>query len=174
MDASEDLAPLNLSTRNSDKETFLSGKRPSSSEAEQSDGEDLPLNLSLRPPPPPPAQCSPEHHSSSRTGPEDCRRGQELCEEPCDQRQTAALALCQLATASSLRSPHNVSPEDEPPKAGEEEEEEDGGKAAKSKTKANMGGVKRASGSRADGTSNKLSKKAKSSGRPLRRRPRCS
>lgn len=168
MDATDDLAPLNLSTRNSDKETFPSGKRLSSSEAEQSDGEDLPLNLSLRPSP----QCSPEHHGG-RTRPEDCRWSHELCEEPCDQRQTAALALCQLATASSLKSPRGVSPEGEPPKA-EEEEKEDGGKAAKSKTKANTAGVKRVRGSRADNSSNKLSKRAKTSGRPLRRRPRCS
>lgn len=169
-DASDDLAPLNLSTRNSDKEAFLRDKRLSSSEAE-----DLPLNLSLRPPP----QRSAEHHSS-RTRPADCRRSHELCEEPCDQRQTAALALCQLATASSLKSPHHVSPEGEPPKAAaeeaeeEEEEDENGGKAAKSKTKANVAGGKRASASRADSNPNKLSKRAKSSGRPLRRRPRCS
>lgn len=172
MDTSDDLAPLNLSTRNSDKETFPSDKRLSSSEAEQPDAEDLPLNLSLRPPP----QCSPEHHSS-RTRPGDCRRSHELCEEPCDQRQTAALALCQLATASSLMSPHFVSPKGEPPKAADEEEveeEEDRGKAAKSKTKANMASVKRASASRTDNNSNKLSKRAKTSGRPLRRRPRCS
>lgn len=171
VDASDDLAPLNLSTRNSDKETFLCDKRLSSSEAEQSEGEDLPLNLSLRPSP----QRSPEHHSS-RTEPEDCRRSHELCEESCDQRQTAALALCQLATASSLKSPHNVSPEGEPPKAEEEEEDEEteGGRAAKSKTKANVAGVKRAKCSRADNNSNKLSKRAKTSGRPLRRRPRCS
>lgn len=168
MDTSDDLAPLNLSTKNSDKETFPSDKRLSSLEAEQPDGEDLPLNLSLRPPP----QCSPEHHSS-RTRPGDCRRSHGLCEEPCDQRQTAALALCQLATASSLKSPHDVSPKGEPPKA-EDEEEEDRGRPAKSKTKANTAGVKRTSGSRTDNNSNKLSKRAKTSGRPLRRRPRCS
>lgn len=157
IDASEDLAPLNLSTKNS-------GERLSStSEAEQSDSADVPLNLSLRPLP----------HCSPGTGPEDGRRSHELSEDPCDQRQTAALALCQLATARSLKSLHPVSSEAEAPEA-QEEEEAAAGKAAKSKTKANTAAVKRASDSRAEKNGNKLSKRARSSGRPLRRRPRCS
>lgn len=166
MDDGDDLAPLNLSTRNSDKEKFLSDKRLSSSEAEQSEGEELPLNLSLRAP-----ECSPEWHGS-RTGPEDPGRSNKLCEEPCDQRQTAALALCQLATASSLKSPGNVSPQGEPPEKETKEEEEE--EAAKSTTKAKVAGVKRASGARAENNCHKPSKRAKTSGRPLRRRPRCS
>lgn len=171
MDTRDDLAPLNLSTRTSDKEKFSSDRRLSSSDAEQYDGEELPLNLSLRAP-----QCSPEQHTS-RTGPEDPGRSHELCEEPCDQRQTAALALCQLATASSLKSTANVSPQGGPPeeeKEEDEEEQEDGGKAAKSAATTKAAGLKRPSSVQAENNCHKPSKRAKTSGRPLRRRPRCS
>lgn len=164
-DTRDDLAPLNLSTRNSEKKKFPSNKRPSSSEVQESNGDELPLNLSLRAP-----QCSPEHHNS-RTGLEDLGRSHNLCEEQCDQRQTAALALCQLATASSLTSPRDFSPQGESP---EEEEEKDRGKVAKSTTKTKAAGVKRANSGRTENNCHKSSKRAKTTGRPLRRRPRCS
>ena len=87
-DDTEDLAPLNLSTRKNDDDKCPSEQRLRFFDKEKLKGDELPLNLSLR---------------ASQSSPKDLqqRPDTELDEEPCDQRQTAALALCQLATSSS-------------------------------------------------------------------------
>ncbi|XP_077413047.1 zinc finger protein 750 [Vanacampus margaritifer] len=125
------LAPLNLSTRN-----------PDISDTEEARGAEVPLNLSLRSP-----------HAST------LEDGDHTDEEACDQRQTAALALCQLAVASlaaSLR--HNG---DRVPGATEKTEH---------KSTANTTAMKRFNGSR--GKSNKhKAKKRKVAARAVRRRP---
>lgn len=87
-DSRVDLAPLNLSKRKQDKDKCPFDHRLLCSDTEKLQQEsELPLNLSIK-------------DSTSSLGdhqkPED-----DLDEEPCDQRQTAALALCQLASASS-------------------------------------------------------------------------
>lgn len=168
VDTREDLAPLNLSTRNSDKDKCPSDHRLSSLEAEKSKREELPLNLSLRA-----SHSSSIAQSMTTNASDDPQQSHdpELYEEPCDQRQTAALALCQLASASSAASSCDFSPQEEP--------REDGIKASalkktKHATKAKATSMKRANSVRAENKCHKPNKRAKIMGRPLRRRPRCS
>lgn len=166
-DKREDMAPLNLSTRNQDKEKSPSDPRLGCSEKLKR--EELPLNLCLR------ASYSSPANSSTPNTSEDLQQkpDTELDEEPCDQRQTAALALCQLAIASSAASPCEFSAAD-----GPLEEYTDAGSPASPKkpkhtTMAKAKGRKRANSSQAENNCHKAIKREKAPGRALRRRPRC-
>ncbi|KAK5856206.1 hypothetical protein PBY51_007815 [Eleginops maclovinus] len=163
-DTGEDLAPLNLSTRNQDKEQSPSDHRLRWSDNEKLKGEELPLNLSLRA-----SYSSPVPISASSTS-EDLqqRLDTELDEEPCDQRQTAALALCQLASASSVTSSCEFSTTERP-----SEDSDSSCSPKKHITESKKTGTKRANSSQAESKCHKPSKRAKASGRVLRRRPRC-
>ncbi|XP_029015165.1 zinc finger protein 750 [Betta splendens] len=160
----EDVAPLNLSTRNKDKERSSSEHRLMWSETEKAE-EELPLNLSLRA-----SHSSPACSSTPNTAQNpQLGANRDLDEEPCDQRQSAALALCQLSIASSVASSNDLSAANRPPKEslhatnpGSLEENKP------SKTKK-----KRANSGRADNSCHEPNKKAKASGRVLRRRLRC-
>lgn len=161
-DNSEDLAPLNLSTRNPEKNHRLTG-----SFAEQLKREEAPLNLSLR-------ACY-DSAAPLRTSVElQQKRGSELDEEPCDQRQTAALALCQLAIASSVASSCDF----RSPERSSEDCIEAGipssAKKMKHATKAKATSVKRANSRQDENNCHKPTKRVKAPGRALRRRPRCS
>uniref|UniRef100_A0A667WL61 Zinc finger protein 750 n=1 Tax=Myripristis murdjan TaxID=586833 RepID=A0A667WL61_9TELE len=177
----DDLAPLNLSTRDQGKDVSSSDHRASCPDTEKSDGEELPLNLSLRAP-----HCSPDHRSTlspsegHQQGPDT-----ELDEEPCDQRQTAALALCQLASASSAASSCSVSTADSALDDSTEAASPDSSSTPtlihteKQPTEAAQSAMarrlKRTSSDQAMQHCQKPNKKAKGkqSGRMLRRRPRC-
>lgn len=168
-DSREDLAPLNLSTRNPDKEKSPSDHRLSCSDTEQLKREELPLNLSLR------ASCSSPVHISALSTSEDLlqRSDDELDEEPCDQRQSAALALCQLAIASSAASSHDFSTADGPSEDYTDGRHPGSPKKTKHTSKAKATGMKRANSGQAENNCHKPNKRAKAPGRPLRRRPRC-
>ncbi|XP_076609145.1 zinc finger protein 750 [Chaetodon auriga] len=162
-DSREDLGPLNLSTRNLDKEKSPSDHRLSCSDAETSKGEELPLNLSLR-------ACN----AALSTSEDPLQRSEsELDEEPCDQRQTAALALCQLATASSAASSRDFSTAEGPSDDHTDANHPGSPKKAKHTTKAKAISMKRANSSQVENNCHKPNKRAKAPGRPLRRRPRC-
>ena len=85
------MAPLNLSTRAQEKDSVPCDERPG-----RALDEDLPLNLSLRP-----SLCGHDRPAAPRLSPDtnsDDDDDDDEEEEPGDrQRQTAALALCQLA-----------------------------------------------------------------------------
>uniref|UniRef100_A0A3Q3PZR3 Zinc finger protein 750 n=1 Tax=Monopterus albus TaxID=43700 RepID=A0A3Q3PZR3_MONAL len=165
-DSSEDLAPLNLSTRHHDKEKCPSDPRLICSDKEKLKGEELPLNLSLR------ASDSSPLHSSALNTSEDLENGPDikLDEEPCDQRQTAALALCQLAIASSAASSCDFSTTDRAPK----DSSDAGSPGSPERTKCTkVTGMKRTNSSQAENNCHKPNKRAKAAGRALRRRPRC-
>ncbi|XP_066560232.1 zinc finger protein 750 [Amia ocellicauda] len=118
----EDLAPLDLSTRDQaeedEKALPLPASRGNSVDTSVTPDQDMPLNLSLRVSPSPGA-CSlhvSRHSPTPASGPggagqEFPRPAPELRSlEPCDeQKQTAAFALCQLASSRS-RSPTNGTP----------------------------------------------------------------
>uniref|UniRef100_A0A3Q2Y1D9 Zinc finger protein 750 n=1 Tax=Hippocampus comes TaxID=109280 RepID=A0A3Q2Y1D9_HIPCM len=140
------LAPLNLSTR-----------KPDSSDTEEPRAAPVPLNLSLR---------SPYPRTSEDGGHTD--------EEACDQRQTAALALCQLAIASSAASLRDF----EPTRRPAEDITDNGDRASGSMEKAehestaNTMPTKRLNGSHAKKSNNThRPKKRKVATRPVRRRP---
>lgn len=168
-DSREDLAPLNLSTRNQDKEKSPSDHRLRCSDTEKLKGEELPLNLSLR------ASYSSPVHSSAMSTSEDLqqRPDTELDEEPCDQRQTAALALCQLAIARSAASSCEFSTADGPSEDYTDARSPGSPKKPKHTTKAKAKGRKRANSGQAENNCHKPNKRAKAPGRALRRRPRC-
>ncbi|XP_035511130.1 zinc finger protein 750 [Morone saxatilis] len=168
-DNREDLAPLNLSTRSQDKEKNPSDYRLNCSDTEKLKREELPLNLSLR------ASYSSPVHSSAQSTSEDLEQspGAEQDEEPCDQRQTAALALCQLAIASSAASSCDFSSADMPSEDYTDARSPGSSKKAKHTTEAKATGRKRANSSQAKNNCHKPHKKAKAPGRALRRRPRC-
>ncbi|KAK5913974.1 hypothetical protein CgunFtcFv8_008449 [Champsocephalus gunnari] len=163
-DNREDLAPLNLSTRNQDKEPTDYRLRWSDNQTLK--GEELPLNLSLRA-----SYSSPVPISAPSTS-EDLqqRPDTELDEELCDQRQTAALALCQLAIASSVASSCKFSTAERP---SEDSDSSCSPKKIKHITEAKTTSKKRANSSQAESKCHKATKRAKASGRALRRRPRC-
>ncbi|XP_034751186.1 zinc finger protein 750 [Etheostoma cragini] len=169
-DNRDDLAPLNLSTRNQDKESSPYDHRLRVSDTEKINGEELPLNLSLR------ASYSSPVHSSTLSTLKDLqhRPDTELDEERCDQRQTAALALCQLATASSAASLWDLSPADRPSEGSTDTKSSCFPKKTKRTTKAKKTVIKRANSGQAENKSHAPNKKAKAPGRVLRRRPRCS
>ncbi|XP_074512597.1 zinc finger protein 750 [Sebastes fasciatus] len=165
-DNRDDLAPLNLSTRNQDK--CLPDHRLQSSDTEKSKGDELPLNLSLR------ASYSSPVHSSAPSTSEDLqpRPDTELDEEPCDQRQTAALALCQLAIASSAASSCDFRKAERPSEDPTDTSSSGSPKKTKHTAKAKTTGMKRANSGQAENKCHKPNKRAKVSGRALRRRHR--
>ncbi|XP_074551846.1 zinc finger protein 750 [Halichoeres trimaculatus] len=150
----EDLMPLNLSIRGQERDSSPSEHRPSCSDFEESKTVDLPLNLSLQA-----SHDSPAHWPAPSTS-EDLQQE----EEPCDQRQTAALALCQLASASSavsLCDSNTTAKKPNPPKK------------IKKPTKLKATGVKRVNSGSADSNCLKPKKRVKAAERAVRRRPRC-
>uniref|UniRef100_A0A3Q3FWW1 Zinc finger protein 750 n=1 Tax=Kryptolebias marmoratus TaxID=37003 RepID=A0A3Q3FWW1_KRYMA len=167
-DDTDNLAPLNLSTRNQDHEERAEHSLMSS-DTEKTNGNELPLNLSLR------ASQSGYVYSSAPTTPEDLPRrpDEDLDEEPCDQRQTAALALCQLATASSTASSIISSTANQSTQRSPETTSIGSLKTAKPATRAKTTATKRTNNSLTDSKCHKPIKKGKTSERPLRRRPRC-
>ncbi|XP_042361026.1 zinc finger protein 750 [Plectropomus leopardus] len=166
-DNREDLAPLNLSTRSQDKEKSPPDFRLQCSDAEKSKGEELPLNLSLRAP-----YNSPVHSfAPSTSGDLQQNLDTDLEEEPFDQRQTAALALCQLATANSAGSSYDFSTSDRPME--DFTDNTTSTKKTKHPAKAKRTGMKRANSGQAENKCHKPNKKAKTTGRALRRRARC-
>ncbi|XP_022608202.1 zinc finger protein 750 isoform X1 [Seriola dumerili] len=158
-DSREDLAPLNLSTRKRDKEKSPSDHGLRCLDNETLKGDELPLNLSLR---------------ASHSSPEDLqqRPDAELHEEPCDQRQTAALALCQLATASSAASACDFSTADGPSKDSTDATSPNFPGKTKHTPKTKATGMKRANSGQAENNCHKPHKRGKAPGRVLRRRPR--
>lgn len=153
-----DLAPLNLSTRNKDKERSQTDDRLTCSETGKLKRDELPLNLSLR--------------ASHSTTAEDVqhRVDIELDEEPCDQRQTAALALCQLAIASAAASSCDLSTADRAAKDSPDVTRP----SSPEKTKHTRSkGLKRSLSGQAENNCHKQNKRAKAPGRLLRRRLRC-
>uniref|UniRef100_A0A672ITY0 Zinc finger protein 750 n=1 Tax=Salarias fasciatus TaxID=181472 RepID=A0A672ITY0_SALFA len=152
VDSTDDPAPLNLSTRNHDH-TKQADQALRGSDPERLEEDEAPLNLSLR-----------ASHSSPVRSPARSEAGNELEEELCDQRQTAALALCQLAIASSaaasLRPPSDAANTASAP-------------AAKQSSRVRGACVKRARSGHADSKYHKPNKRVKAHGRALRKRPRC-
>lgn len=166
-DNSEDLAPLNLSTRNPEKSP--PNHRLTGSFAEQLKREEVPLNLSLR------ASCnSAAPLRSALSTSAEFQQGSELGEEPCDQRQTAALALCQLAIASSVASSCDFSTTERPSEGCIEAGTSRSAKKMKHATKAKATSMKRANSRQDENDCHKPIKRVKAPGRALRRRPRCS
>lgn len=158
-DNMDDLAPLNLSTRKDDK-TKQPDQAPRDCDTERLKENEAPLNLSLR------ATYSSPVHSSALSEAAD-----ELKEEPCDQRQTAALALCQLAIASSAVSSCDFSrvvrPSNDTVSAAPKQ-------ITKKRSRVKGRGLKRARSGHGESKYHKTSKRVKVQGRALRKRPRCS
>lgn len=150
-DRREDLLPLNLSTRNQ------SGDSPDSSDGEELKKEELPLNLCLRP-----------LGLSSVPNPlEELQDRPDVeLDDPFDQRQSAALALCQLSIASTAASSCNFTAADQP--SEDCRKERISSSTSKHKTKTTS--LKRAN---SDHTKNQANKRAKTPEWRLRRRPRC-
>ncbi|RVE69604.1 hypothetical protein OJAV_G00079530 [Oryzias javanicus] len=140
-------APLNLSTRGKDQ-------RP-----EPECSLELPLNLSLRV-----SHSGPEHPPSASIPPQKPDDGED--EEPCDQRQTAALALCQLATASSAASSNDFNITHA---ASQDLEEE----TNTPPTTRATGAKRKSHGAQVDSKRQKTNRGEKAAGRALRKRPRC-
>lgn len=166
---SEDLAPLNLSTRNPEKSP--PNHRLTGSFAEQVKREEVPLNLSLR------ASydsAAPARSALSTSVELQQKQGTELDEEPCDQRQTAALALCQLAIASSVASSCDFSTTERSSEDCIEAGISSSAKKMKNATKAKPTSMKRSSSRQDENSCHKPIKRTKAPGRALRRRPRCS
>lgn len=131
----------------------------------------MPLNLSLR------ASCdgaAPQRSALSTSVELQQKQGSELDEEPCDQRQTAALALCQLAIASSVASSCDFSTTERPSEGCTEAGISSSAKKMKHATKAKATSVKRANSRQDENDCHKPIKRVKAPGRALRRRPRCS
>lgn len=150
-DGREDLVPLNLSKRNQ------SGNTSDSSDGEALKKEELPLDLCLRPLGPS-SVPNPLEELQDRPDVEQ--------DDPFDQRQTAALALCQLSIASTAASSCSFTAAHQP--------SEDCGKerisSSKSKHKTKTTSLKRAN---SDHSKNQSNKRAKTPEWRLRRRPRC-
>lgn len=159
MDNMDGLVPLNLSTRKNDK-ARQPDQAPRDCDMERLKENEVPLNLSVRAP-----YSSPLHSSALSEA------ADELKEEPCDQRQTAALALCQLAIASSAASSCDLGRVGRP-------SNDTASAASKQNTMKRSGvkgrGLKRARGGHGESKYHKPSKRAKAHGRALRKRPRCS
>uniref|UniRef100_I3J113 Zinc finger protein 750 n=1 Tax=Oreochromis niloticus TaxID=8128 RepID=I3J113_ORENI len=168
VDSADDVAPLNLSTRNQDKEKIQSVDRLSCSDTVNSAEHESPLNLSLRT-----SQTSPVCSSPTSTL-EDLQQSsiEKLDEEPCDQRQTAALALCQLAIASSAASSRDFSTIDEPLTDSTEAKSPVSQEKSKQTTRAKATAMKRPHSGKAENKCHKP-KRVKAPGRVLRRRSRC-
>lgn len=157
----DNLAPLNLSTKDKDNEKSQSDHRLRCSDTEILKENELPLNLSLR------ASHTSPIHSSVRSTTEDPDK--EVDEEPCDQRQTAALALCQLSIASSAASSCDFSAVDEPLNSTDSSSP----KNTKQTSRVKVTGIKRAKSGQDGSKCHRPNKRVKAPGRALRRRPRC-
>ncbi|KAF7225524.1 zinc finger protein 750 [Nothobranchius furzeri] len=164
-DDTEDLAPLNLSTRNQDHEEKPE-HRLLGSDTERSDVSEFPLNLSLRASP-----SSLVHGSIAVEGPPQ-GPDEDLDEERCDQRQTAALALCQLATASSVVSSNSFSVMSQSSEGPLGTTRNAPLERTQPPTRAKTP-MKRAIRGQTESKWHQPNKKAKPSGRALRRRHRC-
>uniref|UniRef100_A0A3Q2UET7 Zinc finger protein 750 n=1 Tax=Fundulus heteroclitus TaxID=8078 RepID=A0A3Q2UET7_FUNHE len=152
---SESVAPLNLSKRNQDHEEKPDHRLMGLEEDEVNGAE--PLNLSLR------AQ------SPSEDLPQ--RADADLDEEPCDQRQTAALALCQLATASSAASLGDFHITAQPSENSADSAAPDSPKSPEPTEGVKATGLKRRSGGQTEAKRQKLTKTSATE-RTLRRRTR--
>ncbi|XP_068606472.1 LOW QUALITY PROTEIN: zinc finger protein 750-like [Brachionichthys hirsutus] len=166
-DRREDLVPLNLSTRPTDKEKTPSDRRQNYAYTEKLKREELPLNLSTRAP-----YSSPVDSAPSTSGDLQQRPDPELDEEPWDQRQTAALALCQLAIARSAPTSCVFAAADAPSGGCTETSGSGSPKKTKHAIKGKAASTKRANGGRHENNCHKPKKRAKASRRALRRRPR--
>lgn len=148
----EELVPLNLSKRTQ------SDSKPDCSDGEEFRREELPLDLCLRP-------------ACPSSGP---NTAEELLGRPDaeldDQRQTAALALCQLSIASSAAF---LSGADQPAEHCTDVEERSSGSKTRDTTKAQTTSFKRANSDQSKNHGTKNNKRAKIPERRLRRRPRC-
>ncbi|XP_032444475.1 zinc finger protein 750 [Xiphophorus hellerii] len=165
---SDNVAPLNLSKRNQNHEE-KSEQRTMGCDPDNVNGTELPLNLSLR------ASHSSPTYSSAPSPSEDLPPtvDEDLDEEPCDQRQTAALALCQLATASTVASSGDFHIKVQTSEDSMDSTTPDSPKNTKSTKRAKESGLKRRSNSQNESKFQKLSKKTKATGPTLRRRTRC-
>ncbi|XP_027897146.1 zinc finger protein 750 [Xiphophorus couchianus] len=164
---SDNVAPLNLSKRNQNHEE-KSEQRTMGCDPDNVNGTELPLNLSLR------ASHSSPTYSSAPSPSEDLPPtvDEDLDEEPCDQRQTAALALCQLATASSVASSGDFHSKVQTSEDSMDSTTPDSPINTKSTKRAKESGLKRRSNSQNESKFQKLSKKTKATGPTLRRRTR--
>ncbi|XP_047213123.1 zinc finger protein 750-like [Girardinichthys multiradiatus] len=161
-------APLNLSKRNQDHEEKPE-HRLMSLDAGKVKGIELPLNLSLRA-----SRHSPTYSSAPSPSEDLPQRGdKDLDEEPYDQRQTAALALCQLATASSAASSGDFYIKAQPSKKSMDSATPDSPKNTKPTKRVKATGLKRRSSDQSESKCQKPNKKIKATGRTLRRRTRC-
>lgn len=154
-DSREDLVPLNLSKRNQ------SDSKPVYSDGEDLKREELPLNLCLRP------SCP---SSALNTAKELQERPDVELDDPLDQRQTAALALCQLSIASSVASSCGA---DQPTEDCTDLEARTSGSKTKDTTKAKTTSLKRANSDQTKNQGTKTNKRAKTPVWRQRRRPRC-
>ncbi|XP_008414348.1 zinc finger protein 750 [Poecilia reticulata] len=164
---SDNVVPLNLSKRDQNHEE-KSEQRTMGCDSDNVNGTELPLNLSLR------ASHSSPSYSSAPSPSEDLPPtvDQDLDEEPCDQRQSAALALCQLATASSVASSGDFHIKVQSCEDSIDSTTPDSPKNTKSTKRAKESGLKRRNNSQSESKSHKLSKKTKETGPTLRRRTR--
>ncbi|CAG5897862.1 unnamed protein product [Menidia menidia] len=164
-DDTDNLTPLNLSTKSQDQEENCEGRQMDSATINSRSNE-APLNLSLRA-----SHRSPAHSPALNTSlvlPQNTAG--DLDEEPCDQRQTAALALCQLATASSTAPSCDFTTVCQPSKSSTTSSASQ--KNTKLYTRAKDRGMKRPNRGQAESKSQRPNKRAKAPVRPLRRRPR--
>lgn len=153
-DRREELVPLNLSKR------AQPDGEPDCSDGGELRREELPLDLCLRP------ACP---SSGPNTGAEEQLQRRPDAELD-DQRQTAALALCQLAIASSAAF---LSGADQPAEHCTDGEARSSGSKARDATKAQTTSFKRANSDQTTHHGTKNNKRAKIPERRLRRRPRC-
>lgn len=163
-----DNAPLNLSKRNP-HHWEKSEQMLTDLDKDKVNGTEFPLNLSLR------ASHSSPSYSSAPSPSEDFpqRPDEDLDEEPCDQRQTAALALCQLATASSAGASGDFRIKVQLSENSTDSKTPDTPKNTTSSKRAKETGLKRRTNDQSESKSQKLIKKTKATGRTLRRRTRC-
>ncbi|XP_028310594.1 zinc finger protein 750 [Gouania willdenowi] len=166
-DNTDDLTPLNLSTKHQNQKRIQSDHRLTCTDSRTIKMPELPLNLCLRSSPGSPV------HISSLNNPENpqLQTNNALEEEPCDQRQTAALALCQLASASSAAMPcdFTVQPSTDLIETPSPASAENVTKPTRVKT----AGVKRARSVHGESKNHKPNKRVKAHRRALRRKPRC-
>lgn len=159
----DEAAPLNLSTKSLNRDTE-SPHRMGHGRVENSSREELPLNLSIRP-----SHVNPSSTSKMLQQAPDVKMDNE---EICDQRQTAALALCQLASASSVTSVCEISVDD---RAMEESSGRNKYIQASTniKTTTKIKTLKRKNKGKLQNDKQKPTKKAKTTARALKKRLRC-
>ncbi|XP_061567170.1 zinc finger protein 750 [Cololabis saira] len=165
-DDTDDVAPLNLSTKNQGQEKQTQ-HLPSAADAVKLKDNELPLNLSLRP-----SQVNSAQSSTLNTSDLSQKVDRDQDEETCDQRQTAALALCQLATASSAVSSCNFTTASKPSEEYVDSTSPVTLKTTKPTTRTKATGLKRQKSGQVEGKCLKRNKRAKATGRSVRR-PRC-